>query len=217
MPLANEQLYIDYFDPFSCECRAYGRLKEANHEDVAVKTHGYLLLTPQQEAEVAQRVTGEAYNPRSGNNFWAREEQHRKLPVRAIVKALASETHHDPAHSRDMWTDLQVIHSLGILVQDTHGGNYMDGKLVDFSRAWTMCHPSMDPSRAGALRRLLLSELQRLVDYYYELANSSSKWLPAIPQDLEDLCVCGDLERYENVPWADDCGEKDSQKFLPPS
>ena len=200
MPLANEQLYIDYFDPFSCECRAYGRLKEANREDLAVKAHGYLFLTPQQEAEVAQRVTREEYDIRSGDNFWGREEQHRNLPVRAIVKELASETHHDPAHCRDMWADLQVLHSLGILVQDTHGGNYMDGKLVDFSRAWTMCHPSMDPARAGALRGLLLRELQLLLDHYYELANSSTEWLPALPQDLEDLCC--NLDQYENVPWA---------------
>ncbi len=203
MPLANEQLYIDYFDPFSCECRAYARLKEANHEDVAVKTHGYLLLTPQQEAEVAQRVTGEAYNLRSGNNFWAREEQHCELPVRAIVKALANhETPRDPALSRDMWTDLQVLHSLGIFVQDTHGGNYMEGKLVDFSRAWTMCHPAMDVARASALRKLLLEELQQLLDNYYELANWSSKWIPDLPQDLEELCC--NLDRYENVPWAYD-------------
>ena len=213
-PLANEQLYIDYFDPFNCECRTYGRLKEANREDLAVKAHGYLFLTPQQETEVAGRVTGRSTPPptaskpsnlKAGNNFWARDEQHRTLPVRAIVKALASETPRDPAHSRDMWADLQVLHSLGIFVQDTHGANYLGGRLVDFSRAWTMCHPAMDPARVGALRKLLLVELQRLLDYYYELANWSSKWIPALPQDLEDLCC--NLDQYKNVPWAYDWGK----------
>ena len=63
-----------------------------------------------------------------------------------------------------------------------------------------MCHPAMDPTRDGALRKLLLTELQWLVDTYYELANWSSKWIPALPQDLEDLCC--HLDQYENVPWA---------------
>ncbi len=125
----------NYFDPFNCECRAYGRLKEANREDLAVKAHGYLVLTPQQEDEVARRVTGctppprasETSNLNSGSNFWARDEQHRRLPVRAIVKALAGPTPPDPAQSRDMWTDLQALHSLGIFVQDTHGGNSLEG------------------------------------------------------------------------------------------
>ncbi len=91
----------------------------------------------------------------------------------------------------------------------------MDGKLVDFSRAWTMYRPSMEPACAGALRRLLLGELQRLVGYYHELANSLSKWLPAIPQDLEDLC--DKLDQYRKVPRAYDWNGKDSQKFLAPS
>ncbi len=39
-----------------------------------------------------------------------------------------------------MWADLQVLHSLGIFVGDTHGGNYLGGKLVGFSRSWPMYH-----------------------------------------------------------------------------
>jgi hypothetical protein len=43
-----------------------------------------------------------------------------------------------------MWADLQAPHSLGIFAKDTHGGKYLGGELVDFSRSWTMYHPAMD-------------------------------------------------------------------------
>ncbi|SPQ27553.1 febd0a39-ca67-42db-b811-ab1929376945 [Thermothielavioides terrestris] len=150
-PLANPQLYVDYFDPFNCECRAYGRLKEAKREDLAVKAHGYLLLTPQQEIELERRVTAIDPDPLpdanaselTGHNFWTRHEQHRGLPVRAIVKDFVPGDRLTSAQVRAMWPDLQELHSLGILVGDTHGGNYLGGKLVDFSRSLTMYHPGL--------------------------------------------------------------------------
>ncbi|KAL2126172.1 hypothetical protein VTI74DRAFT_1551 [Chaetomium olivicolor] len=85
-PLANPQLYVDCFDPFNCECRAYGRLKEEKREDLAVRALGYLLLRPQQEIDLARRVEGRSPPSANaatldGNNFWRRHEQHRGLPV----------------------------------------------------------------------------------------------------------------------------------------
>lgn len=44
-PLKTPQLWIDYFDPFNCECRVYGRLREEGREDLAVRAYGYLLLS----------------------------------------------------------------------------------------------------------------------------------------------------------------------------
>ncbi|KAH6634443.1 kinetochore Sim4 complex subunit FTA2-domain-containing protein [Chaetomium sp. MPI-SDFR-AT-0129] len=145
--LASPQLYVDYFDPFNCECRAYGRLKEEKREDLAVRALGYLLFNPQQEIDLAQRV--------------------------------------------------EALHSLGIFVKDTHGGNYLNGKLVDFSRSWTMYHPALDQIDARKLRSLMLDELQHLLDYYYDGANDST----VIPQDLEAFCS-GYLDRYRNFPKA---------------
>ena len=155
---------------------------------------------------MAFQVTGRRTPPPStdadildhGNNFWNRQEQHRGLPVRAIVKDLVARTNPDPVQARDMWPDLQALHSLGIFVMDTHWDNYEGGKLVDFSRAWTMYHPALDQIRARAFRGLLLDELQSLLDYYYLLTNSSSGAI-AVPEDLEALCS-GDLDRYQNFP-----------------
>lgn len=57
-----------------------------------------------------------------------------------------------------MYTDLETLHALGILVRDIHLGNYLGGKLVDFSRAWTMYHICLDRSTPGSLHRARLEE-----------------------------------------------------------
>jgi hypothetical protein len=154
-------------------------------------------------------VTGRSTPPPSadasnldGINFWGRYEQHHGLPVRAIVKDLATGTEPNTAQARGMWPDLKALHSLGIFVMDTHLGNYMGGKLVDFSRAWTMYHPALDEIYVHTFQGLLLDELQSLLDYYYELSNTSGRSV-AIPQDLEALCS-GHLDRYQNFPTAYD-------------
>ncbi len=135
----------------------------------------------------------------NGDNCWGREEQHRKLPIRAIVKDLAAPTYPSSAQVRGMWPDLQALHSLGIFANDTHHGNYMGGKLVDFSRAWTMYHPALDQIHARTFRALLLDKLQTLLDNHYELANLPSMSI-AVPQDLEALCS-GHLDSYRNFPF----------------
>ncbi|KAH6619605.1 kinetochore Sim4 complex subunit FTA2-domain-containing protein [Chaetomium sp. MPI-SDFR-AT-0129] len=200
LPLANPQLYVDYFDSFNCECRAYGRLKEANREDLAVKALGYLLLTPQQEAYIASKVTGDELDR---NNFWGRDEQHRNLPVRAIVKELVSDEWPTANQVQGMWPDLQAIHSLGIFVGDTHGGNYLGGKLVDFSRAWTMYHPALIPTqnRSRELQGLMLEELQKLQENYYDLKNSLASERIEVPQDLDAFCA-EHFDEYKNLPSA---------------
>ena len=131
-----------------------------------------------------------------------RQEQHRGLPVRAIVKDLAAPAYPTSAQARGMWPDLQALHSLGIFVMDTHLGNYMGGKLVDFSRAWTMYHPALEEIYVHTFQGLLLDELQTLLDNYYELTNSSSVSID-VPQDLEALCS-GHLDSYRNFPCAYD-------------
>ena len=50
-----------------------------------------------------------------------------------------------------MWEDRDTFHSLGIVVRDTHYGNYLEGKLVGFNRAWTMYHPVLTSYRQTSL------------------------------------------------------------------
>ncbi|KUI60277.1 hypothetical protein VP1G_07510 [Cytospora mali] len=133
--LAKPQLYIDYFDPFNCECRVYGRLKQEKCEDLAVRCHGYLLLTPKQEVEITKKIAGKDYELDStekleGWNLWDRYEQHRGQPIRAIVKELIDDGKgygakpFEAAQIPRLWGDPERLQSLGILVRDIHIGNY---------------------------------------------------------------------------------------------
>jgi len=42
-------------------------------------------------------------------------------------------------------------------VNDTHSGNYLDGKLDDFSRSWTMYHQALDQISAHKPKSLVLN------------------------------------------------------------
>lgn len=135
----------------------------------------------------------------NGDNFWRRWEEHRGLPLRAIVKELVPRDGLNPNIAQGMWADLKSLHSLGILVGDTHGRNFLSGKLVDFSRSWTMYHPAMDKIRVDTWQSLMSVELQDLLDHCYMLKNCLMEI--AIPDDLEAFCS-GHLKEYEGRPYA---------------
>lgn len=146
------QEYIDWLEPFSCECRAYGRLKQEGQEDIAPRAYGYVLLTPEQERRVSEDSEEEYEEDLDGQNQWRRFEYHRNKPLRAIVKELVDHGTPDFVSSQvpQMYDDLETLHSLGILVRDINPSNYLGGRLIDFSRSWTMPHPCLlnatDPS-----------------------------------------------------------------------
>lgn len=83
------------------------------------------------------------------SGVFTRFENHRHSRLRAIVKEYirTSEPWTTPQIPQ-MYADLEDLHALGILVRDIHEGNYLGGKLVDFSQAWTMYHPCLDRSTA---------------------------------------------------------------------
>lgn len=161
-PPLTPQEYINYLDPFHCECRVYGRLKHKGREDLAVRAYGYVLLTPAQERQVTVAL-GEEYvdwerhpEPLDCSGIFTRFEDHRRARVRAIVKEFVPTLEPWTAEQIPlMYADLEDLHALGILVRDIHQGNYLGGKLIDFSQAWTMYHPCLDRStdRGVYLRR----------------------------------------------------------------
>lgn len=178
---------MDYYDPFNCECRAYGRLKEAGREDLAVRAHGYLMLSPEQEAEVTTKM-GRRYLSDFPDN-WGAHSEHRSQPVRAIVKDLVTDEEEEGRpmlttedQARQAWADLKALHALGICARDIHQGNYLGGKLVDFSRAWTMYHPGLMSCSTYRLAMLRMREARMLVSLF-------EKWEFAIPRDLKACAV----------------------------
>ncbi|KAK7728804.1 hypothetical protein SLS63_006412 [Diaporthe eres] len=160
--------WIDYLDPFNCECRVYGRLKEEHREELAVRAHGYVLLTKGQEEHITavldEYVDWEDH--RSG--LFKRMEDHRHEPLRAIVKDYVESTVPWAASQvPQMYPDLEELHKLGILVSVFDQGNYLGGKLVDFSMAWTVYHICIDralPVSVNVLRSCEPSRFEGMVD-----------------------------------------------------
>jgi hypothetical protein len=167
---------------------------------------GYLLLTPEQEEEVTGMITGivddvepgDEEAELDGDNVWGRYEQHRGQPVRAIVKDLVTGGEGDGGCARPfevehiplMWADLEALHALGILVRDIHLGNYLDGKLVDFSRAWTMYHPCLDTERVDLSELITLRtndarDLEGMIDGYFGYD------VEGVPEELH-ACAAGE-------------------------
>ena len=187
--LASPQLYSDYFDPFSCECRAYGRLKQEGREDLAVRAHGYLLLTPRQAAEVEKRSAGPKYSQeeyeKNGVDFWGRDPERRHSPVRAIIKELVSpQDPFTPEKVPQIWNDLEDIHKLGILVRDINTFNYLGGKIIDFSRAWTTPHPFRAAMDDYTIRRALSSDPRGLQKAFVEWGMSRGWDWDVIPEEM---------------------------------
>ncbi|KAL8351227.1 hypothetical protein RB601_000694 [Gaeumannomyces tritici] len=52
------RVYYDFWEPFNSELRAFGRLQEAGHEDLAIKCHGYLLLDQAHEDKMRLKFPG---------------------------------------------------------------------------------------------------------------------------------------------------------------
>jgi hypothetical protein len=224
---------MDYLDAFNnSECRACGRLKAENRRDLAVCAHGYLLLTPKQEAEVTARSGGVPFPPAApgthldgGRNAWGRWEEHRGIPVRAIVKELATEhIGFGAVLPGELWRDLKSLHRLGILVRDLSAGNYIGGKLVDFGQSWTMPHPCFEYIHPDRLREEREADPLNLdcaiVDW--QRSNHWKGIKVEIPQELRD-CASGkgaanngadqygiDPRFYDWRKWEDDLDAVDA-------
>jgi serine/threonine protein kinase len=141
--------------------------------------------------------------------------------VHAIVKDLV--TYPNPfsaGHVSHMCNDLEELHKLGILVRDIKIDNYLGGKLVDFSQAWTTPNPSFDhihPLQLQEQRQQDPHMLQEcIVDWGLE-----NRWdwdKVDFPQEL-DACACGksekdgygiDPRRYDWRKREDDLGVVDA-------
>lgn len=191
-------MYAEYYDPFNCECRAYGRLKEENREDLAVRAYGYLILSPDQQAEIAGKMGVRHSSLISAS--WGAHGEHYGLPVRAIVKELVTDDFGEDypfaiteAQAPQVWSDLKGFHALGIRVGDIRENNYVRGKLVDLGRAWTMYHPGLMSCSSIRLSILRKAEARSLVKLF-----QSRDF--AVPRALQ-ACSVGDMKDMEVTSW----------------
>lgn len=130
---------FNYDDSFHCECRAYGRLKEANLDQMVVPCHGYVFLTPDQEKAFRTRST---YLP------WPliRRPEYADTPVRGIIKEWVREgtPNFTAGMVPGMKRDIAAMHLAGVINRDIGRASYMGGKLVDFGIAVTVPHYKID-------------------------------------------------------------------------
>ncbi len=137
----DEDLFLHHEAPFYNECRAYGRLKEADREDLAAKCYGYLLLSPKDERMLVEEWL---------LLDWKRESltDHRKTdkPIQALVKEyVESDYYFSPSDTPRMKKVIRQLNLLGIQVNDVKADNWRGGALIDLSSSHTAPHFSMDP------------------------------------------------------------------------
>ncbi|KAH6616142.1 kinetochore Sim4 complex subunit Fta2 [Chaetomium sp. MPI-SDFR-AT-0129] len=167
--------FYDYSEPFNCECRAFGRLQEAGHEDLSIRCFGYVLLDEKSEAEMARQFpkvdfNGDVYAPGRmdmRSRFLGRDG--RAPPIRGIVKEFGhapEEEDVQPADFRKMLHDIPLFQQLGIFYLDVAARQMVSGKFSDFSTAITVPHfvttPELNPRLTADMREALETETFRL-------------------------------------------------------
>ncbi|MCJ1396296.1 hypothetical protein MMC18_009185 [Xylographa bjoerkii] len=140
----SREAYISELDPFYAECRAYGCIeKNQLNGQVAVQCHGYMAVSAERETELmALPFDIDEWN-RPAEEYELPEA--KRQPFRAIVKKLVR-SRKRLCRVAQMRDDLLALHKIGVYVRDIREDNYVLGKLVDFSLAWTAPHSLLDPN-----------------------------------------------------------------------
>lgn len=191
--------FYDYQEPFSAECRAFGRLQETGNEDLAVPCFGYVLLDEESER---------AMNAQCNLNYWTfngdidfagdRDEEMnqrqrflgkngRYPPLRCIVKAFghaipcAREDTFQQTTARRLLRDLIKLQKLGIMQIDVGIRQVIDGKFGDFSTAITMPHfitsPELNPNLTlPAIDQIKKLTFQHCVNDYLDFDSMITEW-----------------------------------------
>lgn len=175
-----------------------------------------MLLTPDQERRVSEE-DNEDYEAEvkdlDGENQWGRFECHRNEPLRAIVKELVEKGTPDfvSAQVPQMYDDLETLHSLGILVRDINPHNYLGGRLIDFSRSWTMPHPCLLNATDPSICEERKDELRQFWNMLWAWSNRNDPDLqvperlkPYADDILGDNYLGVDPRNYDWGKWEDD-------------
>ncbi|KAK0610729.1 hypothetical protein DIS24_g12031 [Lasiodiplodia hormozganensis] len=150
--------FYNYSEPFNAECRAFGRLRESGHEDLAVQCFGYVLLDEKHEHIIMSQFSdknlefnGNGENPGIDDMRSRFLGRHGKPPpLRGIIKALGKAD--EPLRKRSarkLYQSIVSLQQLGIINIDVAHRQLIDGKFADFSTAITTPHfittPELNP------------------------------------------------------------------------
>ncbi|KAH8744627.1 kinetochore Sim4 complex subunit Fta2, partial [Diaporthe sp. PMI_573] len=129
-----------YIDPFYCECREYGRIRDALvngtlKDNPALPCYGYMILRPEDDEFLHQngvQLSGEHSGADSHNS------SETPCATRAIVKKLAGPASGLTVRRQGkVLRDILILNRLGIYNRDVRADNYRDGLLVDFGSSVT--------------------------------------------------------------------------------
>lgn len=148
-------IFAEYSEPFYCECRAYGRLKETGREDLTVKSFGYIFLNEEHERIMMKQFGNHSlyFNGSMDNESsdeWNRcrfvGKDERAPPIRGIVKELGQGTENlTTPLAKSLLKDIKEFQRLGIISLDVALRQVINGKLSDFSQAITIPHYRTNP------------------------------------------------------------------------
>ncbi|KAI1277415.1 kinetochore Sim4 complex subunit FTA2-domain-containing protein [Xylaria sp. FL0933] len=151
-----------YTDPFYAECRAYGRIKEAQEKQqfrtkIATRCHGYLLLTPEDMNLLERREGIDLCTDVIDKNL--QRALGGDVRARAIVKDLEiGNTGLSKSNIQQAWRNVSLLNSLGIYNRDVRADNFMNCRIVDFGSSWTEPHLLLDKVDAVEAREQRLSD-----------------------------------------------------------
>lgn len=133
--------------PFYNECRAYGRLKEAGKEHLAVLCYGYRILDARNKAALREKF------PDIWDAEFQSNESNAGKPLLVLVKEFRESTpNFGNRRGGNDWIKVclgdrktgKTLHHIGILCRDIGGENVVNGKFLEFSCAMTVPHPCLD-------------------------------------------------------------------------
>ncbi|CAG9949677.1 unnamed protein product [Clonostachys rosea f. rosea IK726] len=144
-------IFCEYLDPFNNECRAFGRLHESGHPELAVECYGYVLLDEDHERALRDRFPGRELKSLFQDDSGRRRQDFltkdgKPPPIRAVVKEFGSGV--DKLRDRQLsktLKDIIQLQELGIIGIDVAKRQLINGKLCDFSIAMTTPHFGMNP------------------------------------------------------------------------
>ncbi|TPX11788.1 uncharacterized protein E0L32_007525 [Thyridium curvatum] len=161
--------FYQYSEPFSAECRAFGRLQESGHEELAIECFGYLLLDEEHERTLMSRFSdldlefsGTWSEPGIEERSRYPGESGKDPPIRGIVKEFGQEnTVLRVKDAKKALRDIIQLQQLGIVNIDPEQRQIINGKFADFSIAITTPHYMMNPE----MNIFLTPEWRSAVEY----------------------------------------------------
>jgi hypothetical protein len=153
---------IFHTDPFYAECRAYGRIHQAQKNQpgkrqLAVRCHGYLLLQERDTQALLKRGVDLDADVVDEELLRVNKENGQ---VRAIVKDFVpGDSGVNQKSIRGILRDIRALNKLGIYVGDVRADNFRGGKLVDFGLSSTEPHCIMKALDKVGLRETKLEDL----------------------------------------------------------